>query len=411
MKATNGNEVATTIRGRPIRSSRTNEAQKASEFINSSSLIFDDSEGGTDEDEPPSKKTCSQPAKASCGKAKDDDSDAESDVFESAEGKYCTRFWIYGTYGENERYSSCSNEFHYHDKRGHKRKHRGKPEPKHLVLTLALPKGTIDLNVHYNPKKTSFMDLPGEIRNKCYRRIFVNYKENRDSERGRRQVWFRERSGFRGRSSAVLRANKAIYHEARQILYGRNRFVFEPSPEKYGELWEEDWKWAGYGQIRRFLTLIGPTNTRFIREIGISFEDATLGQDPGKTIDKRRFQNDEDVLWMLRRFAKLGNLKRLKIQFQGRKEYKIDRSPIPIAFDEALKSVKADELEFGPAHGPFGYSRHPNHINYNEEAGTKANPTALEELESYMIRGRPTPEPKERVTMSYRRSRKSSGVM
>ena len=150
----------------------------------------------------------------------------------------------------------------------------------------------------------------------------------------RAPVDFMNRTGF-ARSAAFLRVNKAISSEARVFVYSQNRFCFgynfNKSGNYYGEYYlkkilflfasksscrispgnkknmilprpvlllqplprtsnadskffaEPVWKELGWSHIRRFLTDIGPENTSLIKNLGISFYDASPSGNPGES--------------------------------------------------------------------------------------------------------------------------------
>lgn len=178
------------------------------------------------------------------------------------------------------------------------------------------------------------MDLPGELRNQIY---FLVFKK-------RTPILFRQRVGF-SHSAAFLRVNKVVHREARNVLYGENRFVFEQTFHKVGSYFEEQWQEVNYGFIRKFLTNIGPNNTSLITNVGLKFEDASPSGHPGTTQNARRFENNKDVYWILKYLGRHGRIEKLKLGFAGRRILHFEKNDA--AFLYALKGVKTDELFFG----------------------------------------------------------------
>lgn len=220
------------------------------------------------------------------------------------------------------------------DNLGIKRLDSSSPVAQSKTVTLRLPRGTIDKNASFNPNKVGFMDLPGELRNQVYVLAFKK----------KAQIEFKSRTGF-SHSAAFLRVNKAVYNEARNILYGENRFVFEQSTSKVGNYFDNDWKEVNYGHVRKFLTDIGPVNTSLITNIGFTFEDATPSGHPDKDIDERRFERNKDLYWILKYLGRHGKIEKLKLGFCGRRTFHLHKGEA--AFLHALKTVKTDQLTFG----------------------------------------------------------------
>lgn len=67
------------------------------------------------------------------------------------------------------------------------------------------------------------MNLTLDLRDDIYRLVFIK----------KDPIDFNNRIGF-CHSSALLRVNKAVYMEARYVLYGRNRFLWGHSGAKTG---------------------------------------------------------------------------------------------------------------------------------------------------------------------------------
>ena len=232
---------------------------------------------------------------------------------------------------------------------------RKRPVKETLIVTLRLPYGTIDKNASYNPTRKGFMDLPIELREKVYRDVFTKELQTRIT--GRAQHTYPH-------SSALLRANKAIYHESRRYLYSENRFLFVPSTlitvTPYGQGWEE----LSYTHARQFLEDIGPENTGMLKDIGLSFEDRSPSGNPGLTMDELRFESNKDVIWILEYLAKHGlRIEKLKLGFTGRRRM-IARGwdANVVEFLLALSRVKTDKLLFGD---PAVFEDHEAYAWYN----------------------------------------------
>ncbi|KAL5344435.1 hypothetical protein ACLOAV_010695 [Pseudogymnoascus australis] len=110
---------------------------------------------------------------------------------------------------------------------------------------------------------TNFLDLPGELRNRIYE-LCLLHKEPL-------ALW----TGFNQRrelSPGLLRANKAVHHEAVSLFYARNRFDFTIATPK---------------RIALFLQTIGRKNAGHIQHLYVDFPkfsyqepgDATLSDD------------------------------------------------------------------------------------------------------------------------------------
>lgn len=197
-----------------------------------------------------------------------------------------------------------------------------------------LPHGVINKNATYDETKAGFEKLPGEIRNKIYALVFKK----------KAPIDFMNRGGF-ARSAAFLRVNKVVYNEARVFVYSQNRFLFGHSFSKSGNYYEPVWKELGWTHIRRFFTDIGTENTSLIKNVGISFYDANPAGNPATTMNQRRYTNNKDVLWVLSHLSQHGKILKLKLGFAGRRSLRM--STRDSDFLNALKGVKTDELFIG----------------------------------------------------------------
>ena len=329
---------------RPVRANRDKKVQLAPGYIDSSTLVIDGDDEGDDEDRPLSKKPRldrelpikvdddlqrSQPPNVinlvsrSPTPAPDPSSIAYYPATWSAVQKFNKMLGLApdGT----PKPSTVSN--------GRARK-VGPTKAKSLIVKVPLPRGTIDKNACFDPNRVGFLDLPGELRNEVYAIIFKKTQN----------IDFRGRSGF-SHSSAFLRVNKQVHAEARKILYGENRFVFLHSGARIGKYYQHEWKEVGYGHVREFLSDIGPENTSLITDVGISFEDGTPSGNPGKSTNQRRFEYNNDLVWILEHLSKYGKIEKLKLGFSGRRQ--LYGSTIVVDFLRALKGVKTDVLDFG----------------------------------------------------------------
>ncbi len=181
------------------------------------------------------------------------------------------------------------------------------------------------------PKKHSFLDLSGEVRNRIYRLVL----------RGE-PVQFTDGTNFE-HSASLLRTCKTIHEETRPILYGENDFIFERDPQKCGVFWRPDRSEIGYSNVRRFLEMIGPVNIGLIRLVGFNFEDAVPSAAPGKTINERRYANDVHCLHVLELFGRYGNLHKATIGLYGRRILSRKRDS---RFVWSLRDIPADVVVF-----------------------------------------------------------------
>jgi hypothetical protein len=175
----------------------------------------------------------------------------------------------------------------------------------------------------------SFTELPPEIRNNVYRHLFV----------ADRDLIFHSPNNFK-RSAQFLQTCRTVFSEGCSILYGENKFVFDRNRTTRAPFWDPQPKEIGYKDCRQFLKMIGPENLAYIRDIRITFEDASPAATPYlPTHESRRYINDKylvDVLRILRETK----LRSLAINFHGRRMLlKSD-----IKFLGYLEQIKADEV-------------------------------------------------------------------
>lgn len=180
------------------------------------------------------------------------------------------------------------------------------------------------------PKKTGFLDLPNEVRNRIYDLILLGGKIPS-------RVEFTARKNF-SHSAALLRTCKFIQSEASPILYGQTLFKFDRDHHQYGKFWEIVWRNIGYKNIRLFLETIGPVNIGLIRKVDLTLDDATRTLAMDQDSEERRFVNDVDVLEILRLLGKYGKLATLELSMRSRRNIVNGDTH----FIHALRRVKVD---------------------------------------------------------------------
>jgi hypothetical protein len=185
------------------------------------------------------------------------------------------------------------------------------------------------------PTRAGFLDLPAELRNEVYRLAFVSPAR---FDFGAPNKHFQ-------RSSAFLRTCRQVYDEGRSILYSENEFFFQRQSRRCGSIWAADWGELGFKPVRRFLKMIGPSNTSFIRHVTMLFEDAQPSLNPQMhNAEERRFVHDENLHSVLRHLATHGTLERFYMNFQGRKT--LDVYYPNDHFLDLLTRVRADDVMF-----------------------------------------------------------------
>lgn len=130
-------------------------------------------------------------------------------------------------------------------------------------------------------KKIGFTDLPYEVREDIYRRIFVQETA----------IDFTSRFGF-SRSASFLRTCRMVHVEGRGILYGENAFHFRRCHDRRGNYWTTLWVEIGFKDVRRFLEDIGPANLSLLQYVSFELCDAAPSGTPHLTENERRFVND-----------------------------------------------------------------------------------------------------------------------
>jgi hypothetical protein len=185
------------------------------------------------------------------------------------------------------------------------------------------------------PTRAGFLDLPAELRNEVYRLAFV----------APARFDFGAPNKHFQRSSAFLRTCRQVYDEGRSILYSENEFFFQRQSRRCGSIWAADWGELGFKPVRKFLKMIGPSNTSFIRHVTMLFEDAQPSLNPQMhNAEERRFVHDENLHSVLRHLATHGTLERFYMNFQGRKT--LDIYYPNDHFLDLLTRVRADDVMF-----------------------------------------------------------------
>ena len=175
------------------------------------------------------------------------------------------------------------------------------------------------------------MSLAAEIRNMIYELVLVT-----DTP-----IDLARATNFR-RSAAILRTCKAVYDEARQILYGRNSFRLERQFRSRARYYQPEWTEVGWKDVRRWLRAIGPVNISYLQHILIKFDDAMPSSNPHlATPEDRRYVHDEHLVECLRMLLPATSLKTLVLSFHGRKQLlRTDQR-----FLEHLTRLRADTVK------------------------------------------------------------------
>ena len=176
-----------------------------------------------------------------------------------------------------------------------------------------------------------FMSLAAEIRNMIYKLVLVT-----DTP-----IDLSRATNFR-RSAALLRTCKAVYEEARQILYGWNSFRLERQFRSRARYYQSEWVEVGWKDVRRWLRAIGPVNISYLEHILIKFDDAMPSSNPHLTTpEDRRYVHDEHLFECLRLLLSATKLKALVLSFHGRKQLlRTDHR-----FLEHLTRLRADDVK------------------------------------------------------------------
>ncbi|CAD6574060.1 MAG: hypothetical protein ASARMPRED_006449 [Alectoria sarmentosa] len=334
---------------RPVRSAK--RVQLAPGYVDSSTLLFDSEDEGTDD-----AKSEGEHANDDEGKNEGEDEDRHIAKKPRLRGRFkaqakkeasppppdtsCLAYYP-TTYAAVQSWNKMLGLPPPHPMSGAPTRKMPKREvdaPERPGAKTLLPLGVINKNPSYDETKAGFEKLPGEIRNKIYALVFKKQAP----------IDFMNRNGF-ARSAAFLRVNKVVYNEARVFIYSENRFLFGHNHAKTGDYFDPVWFELGWTHIRRFLTDIGTENTSLIQNVGISFYDASQAGNPDTTMNQRRYTYNKDLLWILDHLSLYGKILKLKIGFSGRRNVRM--SSRDSDFLNALKGVKTDKLDIGcPRH-------------------------------------------------------------
>jgi hypothetical protein len=156
-------------------------------------------------------------------------------------------------------------------------------------------------------KGKGFEGLPAELRNKIYRNLFVTG-----------HLISISRATNLSRSGQFLRTCKLIHSEGCSVLYGENTVILDRSRDRRGPFWEPQPKEIGYTDSRRFLTIIGPDNLAYLRDVKLILEDACPSSTPYLSHEDRRFVNDGHLIDILR-ILRGTQLRDFTLTFLGRR--------------------------------------------------------------------------------------------
>lgn len=209
----------------------------------------------------------------------------------------------------------------------------------------------------------SFTALPPEVRNRIYAEVFV----------ANDVLNFYRPHNFQ-RSAQFLRTCSTVHTEGASFLYSKNRFCFDRNRNGRKAFWELQDKEIGYKDMRQFLRMIGPMNVALIRDIKITFEDASPSAGEYPSHEARRYINDVHLIDCLRTIRTM-KLQKLSLHFQGRRMlFKSDS-----LFLSYLEDIKTDEL----------------HVCEPARWGSKINHDLIDELKSLMVRKKKLYSPQE----------------
>jgi hypothetical protein len=104
--------------------------------------------------------------------------------------------------------------------------------------------------------KTSFLDLPRELRDEVYQHLFV-VEDGFDLGRPK---------NF-SRGAAFLRSCKQVYWEGCKVLYEKNHFIISRQCRGIGSQWTSVWPEIGFKIAVDFVQMIGPKNIGRIRQL------------------------------------------------------------------------------------------------------------------------------------------------
>jgi hypothetical protein len=186
-------------------------------------------------------------------------------------------------------------------------------------------------------RSKGFTDLPPELRNNIYRRLFAR----KDPDQMLKiPVKGCGPAGALTKSSQFLRTCKLVHDEGCSILYGENAFSFHRHYATRCPFWETVPKEIGYQDVLHFLKMIGPENLQYLRDIKFVFDDACPRDTPYLiSNEERRYLNDEYLLNCLR-ILRDAKLRKFTLFFGGRRQLQCSDH----RFLGYLEQVKADEV-------------------------------------------------------------------
>ena len=184
-----------------------------------------------------------------------------------------------------------------------------------------------------------FTDLPPELRNNIYRRLFA--QKDPDQMLKIPPVKGSGPTGTLARSSQFLRTCKLVHNEGCSILYGENTFSFHRHYATRSPFWDTVPKEIGYQDVLHFLKMIGSDNLQYLRDIKWVFDDACPRDTPYLTSnEERRYLNDEYLLNCLRILRDAKKLRKITLFFAGRRQLQCSDH----RFLGYLEQIKADEV-------------------------------------------------------------------
>ncbi|EUC51275.1 hypothetical protein COCMIDRAFT_21262 [Bipolaris oryzae ATCC 44560] len=193
----------------------------------------------------------------------------------------------------------------------------------------------MDTGTH-RPK--GFTDLPPELRNNIYRRLFA--QKEPDQMLKIPSVKGSGTSGSLARSSQFLRTCKLVHSEGCSILYGENTYSFHRHYATRAPFWDTVPKEIGYQDVLHFLKMIGPENLQYLRDIKWVFDDACPRDTPYLTSnEQRRYLNDEYLINCLR-ILRDAKLRKVTLFFGGRRQLQCSDH----RFLGYLEQIKADDV-------------------------------------------------------------------
>lgn len=189
-----------------------------------------------------------------------------------------------------------------------------------------------DKKTNNKSAKAGFLDLPPELRNPIYRRLFVfpddPVRFNCDSKENTQ------------RSAQLLRTCRQVYNEGRAVLYGENAFHFKRTLTTRGAYYDPMWKEVGYKDVRRFLETIKPRNIAHMKHVSIELLDAAPQATPFLDTEDRRYINDPILYRVLDLIGASVSLERFAISFLGKQRITVK----DLRFLKAITNIKCMEL-------------------------------------------------------------------